>query len=110
MFKHGYTSVVCAGYEFTMNNNLKKHLRVCSLLTTDTLHNLRNAERIPVSLHFLPRDRSHMRTTEIELNLGAVMAPKKRPMMLKRNSFGYIVFERRLGQYHMYVEILFVHI
>ena len=77
MFKHVYTSVVCAGYEFTMNNNFKKHLRVCSLLTTDTLHNLRNAERIPFSLYFLPRDRSHMRTTEIELNLGAVMAPKK---------------------------------
>ena len=26
---------------------------------------------------YIPRDRSHMRTTEIELNSGAVMAPKK---------------------------------
>ena len=31
------------------------------------------------SHHFLyiPHDRSHMRTTEIELNLGAIIAPKK---------------------------------
>ena len=41
-------------------------------LTTDTLHKLRNAEKLPFSLYLLPRDRSHMRTTEIELNLGAV--------------------------------------
>jgi len=29
------------------------------------------------SSRFIPRDRSHMHTTEMELNLCAVMAPKK---------------------------------
>ena len=80
-------------------------------LTTDILHNLSNAERIPFSLYFLsqkitplkqsksknimfivkefshdivessryiPRDRSHMRTSEMDLNSGAFMTPKKR--------------------------------
>jgi len=54
------------------------------------------------SSRYIPRDRSHMRTTE--LKFGAVMDPKKTdndnsvPLILERNAFVCIVFERRFGQ------------
>ena len=35
---------------------------------------------------YIPRDRSHMRTTKIELNSGAVMAPKKTDHAKKRTA------------------------
>ena len=50
---------------------------------------------------YIPRDRSHMRTTEIELNSGAVMAPKKTDHAKKRwNRNTYISFNQFVYDYH----------
>ena len=50
------------------------------------------------SSRYIPCDRSHMRTTEIDLYSSIVMAKKKTlksvPLMLERNTFVCIVFER----------------
>ena len=57
------------------------------------------------SSRYIEHDCSHMLTTAIDLNLGAIMTPKKRlttlksvPLVLKRNALGCIIFERRVGQ------------
>jgi len=38
---------------------------------------MESSHDIVESSRYIPRDHSHMCTTEIKLNLGAVMAPKK---------------------------------
>ena len=76
------------------------------LFLTESSHDIVESSR------YIPHDYSHMRTTEIDLNTGAIMAKKiltmlkSVPLMLKRNAFGCIVFERRVGQYYLCVEIL----
>jgi len=43
----------------------------------------------------MPRDNSHMCTTESELNSGDVIVPKKRTADARSKRFWGIVFERR---------------
>ena len=57
------------------------------------------------SSRYIQRDRSHMGTTEINLNFGRRYGSKKRLttlknilLMLEPNTFGCIVFERWVGQ------------
>ena len=57
---------------------------------------MESSHDIVESSRYIPRDRSHMRTTEIELNSGAIMAKKltnlkSLTLMLERNAFGCIL-------------------
>ena len=64
------------------------------------------------SSHYIPRDGSPMRTTEMDLNLAPLWLqkntdnPKKRTADAQANTFGCVAFERLLGQLYMCVEIL----
>ena len=63
-------------------------LKISCLILTESSHD------IVESSHYILHDCSHMLTTEIELNLGAVMAPRKTdnaksiPLMFEQNAFG----------------------
>jgi len=74
-------------------------LKISCLFLTELSH-----DTVESSL-YIPRDHSHMRTTEIELNLCAAMAKKRLttlkrvPLMIERNAFGCIIFfEYRVHQ------------
>ena len=60
------------------------------------------AHDILESSHYISHECLHMRTTEINLNSGATMAPKKTDNAKKSTAdaqaFEWIVFERRVGQ------------
>ena len=70
-------------------------LKISCLFLTESSHDIVESSR------YIPRDISHMRTTEISLNSASIMALKRMtllktvPLMLEWNAFGCIVFECR---------------